>query len=265
MISSIFFLFYALRIILMWQAFIPLITIGILLVNQPSYAAIDHTPWTMLLTQYVDANGRVAYRDLQSKDSARFEQYLMTLAQAQLEGLSEAEEKAFWINAYNAVIVNGILQGYTAENILKRKRLFGWYSLPIAGKDRTPDEIEHQILRKKFRDPRIHFAIVCASTSCPKLRTEAYVAERLDQQLDDATRLFVNDPTRNRIDQQQIALSMIFKWFAQDFIDHAGSVKDFLQRFVTKDKKSTVEALSGGPQYLEYNWTLNAQDGQRIS
>ena len=233
--------------------------------NQPSHAAIDHSSWNTLVAQYVDANGRVAYRDLQDKDAVGFEQYLTTLAHAQLEGLSEPEEKAFWINAYNAVIVNGILQGYTAENILKRKRLFGWYSLPIAGKARTPDEIEHQILRKKFRDPRIHFAIVCASTSCPKLRPEAYVAERLDQQLDDATRRFVNDPMRNQIDQQSIALSMIFKWFAQDFIDDAGSVKSFLQRFVAEEKKSILVSHSGEPQYLEYNWTLNAQDGQRIS
>jgi hypothetical protein len=265
MISSIFFTVYPLRFILMWQAFIPLITIGILLVNQPSHAAIDHTLWNTLLAQYVDINGRVAYRDLQDKDAARLEHYLTTLARAQLEGLSEAEEKAFWINAYNAVIVSGILQGYTAENILKRKRLFGWYALPIEGKSRTPDEIEHQILRKKFHDPRIHFAIVCASTSCPKLRAEAYVAERLDQQLDDATRRFVNDPMRNRIDQQPLALSMIFKWFAQDFIDAAGSVKGFLQRFVAEEKKSVLASSSGDPQYLEYNWTLNTQEGQRIS
>ena len=195
----------------------------------------------------------------------KFEQYLTTLAQAQLAGLSEAEEKAFWINAYNAVIVSGVLQGYTAENVLKRKRLFSWYSLRIAGKDRTPDEIEHEILRKKFRDPRIHFAIVCASTSCPKLRAEAYITERLDQQLDDATRQFVNDPVRNRIDQQQIALSRIFTWFAQDFIDSAGSVKSFLQHFVTDNKKAIVERLNGELHYLEYNWTLNAQDGQRMS
>ncbi|NOT53915.1 MAG: DUF547 domain-containing protein [Deltaproteobacteria bacterium] len=232
--------------------------------NYPSDAAVDHAPWQTLLTQYVDTNGRVAYRDLQAKDATTFAQYLMTLTQARLDGLSEAEEKALWINAYNAVIVSGILQGYTAENILKRKRLFSWYALPIAGKDRTPDEIEHEILRKKFRDPRIHFAIVCASTSCPKLRAEAYVAERLEQQLDDAARQFVNDPARNRIEQQQIALSLIFKWFAQDFIEHAGSVANFLHRFVTDDKKGIVERLSGDPEYFTYNWTLNAQEGQRI-
>jgi hypothetical protein len=265
MLSSIFFAFSALGFTPMWRVFIPLIAIGMLLVNQPSAAAIDHTPWNLLLAQYVDTDGRVAYRDLQNKDSARFEQYLTTLAQARLDGLSEAEEKALWINAYNAVIVKGILQGYTAENVLKRKRLFGWYALPIAGKERTPDEIEHQILRKKFADPRIHFAIVCASTSCPKLRPEAYVAERLDQQLDEAARRFVNDPARNQIEPQQIALSMIFKWFAQDFIDHAGSVKSFLHRFVVEEKKPILASYSGELQYLEYNWTLNAQDGQRIA
>lgn len=259
-----FFTFYALRFTLMWRMLIPLSTIGILLVNHPSDAAIDHDPWNALLSQYVDTNGRVAYRNLQEKDAATFARYLTTLAQARLDGLSEAEEKAFWINAYNAVIVNGILQGHTAENILKRKRLFSWYALPIAGKDRTPEEIEHEILRKQFRDPRIHFAIVCASTSCPKLRAEAYSAERLDQQLDEAARQFVNDSTRNQVDHQQIMLSMIFKWFARDFIDHAGSVKSFLQRFVTDDKKDIVEQLSGDPKYLEYNWTLNTQDGQRI-
>lgn len=187
----------------MRRIFILLLTIGLLSVNHPSDAAIDHSPWNTLLTQYVDTDGRVAYRDLQAKDAPTFARYLTTLAQARLDGLSEAEEKALWINAYNAVIVSGILQGYTAENILKRKRLFSWYSLPIAGKDRTPDEIEHEILRKKFRDPRIHFAIVCASSSCPKLRAEAYVAERLEQQLDDAARQFVNDPARNRIEPQR--------------------------------------------------------------
>jgi hypothetical protein len=249
----------------MRRIFIPLFVIGILLVNQPSYAAVDHALWNTLLTQYVDTNGRVAYRNLQSKDAVGFEQYLTALAQAQLDGLSEVEEKVFWINAYNAVIVSGVLRGYTAENVLKRKRLFSWYSLRIAGKAWTPDEIEHDILRKRFRDPRIHFAIVCASTSCPKLRTKYYFSERLYQQLDDAARQFVNDPTRNRIDQQQIALSMIFKWFAQDFIDYAGSIKNFLQRFVADGKKGIVEKLKGDPQYLEYNWTLNAQDGQRIS
>jgi len=249
----------------MWQPVVFLTLIGVLVLNSPGVAAADESPWTNLLARYVDENGRVAYRDLQANDLPVFEEYLTTLGQARVDEMNEAEEKAFWINAYNAVIVSGVLKGYTAEGLLARKRLFGWYSLPVAGKARTPDEIEHQILRKKFHDPRIHFAIVCASTSCPKLRREAYVSERLDQQLDDAARAFINDPERNQVTAQQVALSMIFKWFAQDFIDNASSVTNFLLRFVADDKKGILRTFPGDPQYLEYNWTLNAQNEQRVS
>ena len=233
--------------------------------TRPGNAAVDHSPWSVMLARYVDDNGRVAYRDLQAHDQALFDNYLSTLAQAQVASMNEAEEKAFWINAYNAMIVNGVLHGHTAESMLARKRFFSWYSLPIAGEERSPDEIEHQILRKKFHDPRIHFAIVCASTSCPKLRREAYVPERLEQQLDEAARGFINDSARNRITAQHVALSQIFQWFAEDFVRSAGSVPAFVQRFVADDKKAILSAQNGTLQYLEYEWTLNAQDGQRIA
>jgi hypothetical protein len=228
-------------------------------------ASVDHTPWSALLARYVDNHGKVAYRDLQTKDRAAFEAYLDALAQAQTENMNESEEKAFWINAYNAVIVNGVLQGYTAESWLGRKRLFSWFTARVAGKDRTPDEIEHQILRKKFHDPRIHFTIVCASSSCPKLRREAYVPERLDAQLDDATRTFLNDPARNQIDARGVALSKIFDWFAEDFKTNANSVVEFVRRFVSEEKKTRLSLKDSDLRYLDYNWTLNAQDGQRVS
>jgi hypothetical protein len=242
--------------------FLAIVLVG---VAQPRTAAVDHSLWSTLLARYVDEEGRVAYRALQAQDLSTLERYLALLAQARTEEMSEAEEKAFWINAYNAVIVRGILAGHTAENFIARKRLFSWYTLPIAGQDRSPDEIEHQILRKKFADPRIHFAIVCASSSCPKLRREAYVPERLDQQLDEAARSFINDPTRNRIDTQHVALSMIFKWFAEDFVRSAGSVRQFVGGFVDDGKKDILQTQKGDLSYLEYNWTLNAQEGQRVS
>jgi len=235
-----------------------------LLLTRSAHAAADHTPWDMLLHRYVDQDGRVAYRDWQTHDTTAFAQYLGVLAQTQTDGMPEAEEKAFWINAYNAVIVNGVLHGYTAEGPLARKRFFSWYAVPIAGKKRTPDEIEHQILRKKFHDPRIHFAVVCASTSCPKLRAEAYAPEHLEQQLDDAARKFINDPQRNNISAQGVALSRIFEWFAQDFVEQAGSVPRFLLHFVAAEKKAMVGPLRGDFQYLDYDWTLNAQAGQRV-
>jgi len=249
----------------MKQWTIRLLVMAILLVPQHSSALVDHGPWSTLLARYVDAHGRVAYRDLQTKDRAAFDAYLATLAHTQTDGMTEAEEKAFWINAYNAVIVNGILQGYTAESLLGRKRLFSWFTVRIAGKDRTPDEIEHQILRKKFADPRVHFTIVCASSSCPQLRREAYVAERLDTQLDEATRAFLRDPVRNHLAGHPIALSRIFEWFAIDFVNSAGSVVAFVRRFVPEDQRALLPLSDGELHYLEYDWTRNAQEGQRGS
>ena len=232
---------------------------------QHSHAAVDHGPWSTLLTRYVDAQGRVAYRDLQAKDRVTFDAYLTTLAHTQPDGMTEVEEKAFWINAYNAAIVSGILHGYTTESLLGRKQLLSWFTVRIAGKDRTPDEIEHQILRKKFADPRVHFTIVCASSSCPQLRREAYVAERLDVQLDEATQAFLRDPVRNHLNGQPLALSKIFEWFATDFVNSAGSVVAFVRRFVPEEQRARLPLTDSDLYYLDYDWTLNAQEGQRVS
>jgi hypothetical protein len=242
-----------------------LLVMALLLSVQYSQAAVDHGPWSRLLARYVNAQGHVAYRDLQTHDRAAFDAYLATLAHAQTDGMTEAEEKALWINAYNALIVSGILQGYTAESLLARQRLFRWFTVRIAGKDRTADEIEHQILRKKFQDPRVHFAIVCASSSCPQLRREAYIPERLDAQLDEATQAFLHDPTRNHLEARPVALSRIFEWFAADFINSAGSVAAFVRRFVPEDKQALLNLTDSELRYLEYDWTLNAQAGQRVS
>lgn len=252
----------------MWRSLgvgILAVPVGLLVTVRCSGAAVEHASWDALLKKYVDDQGRVAYRDLQAQDRATLGHYLSTLAAARIEEMTESEEKAFWINAYNAVIVYGVLNGLTAEGVLARQRFFRWYRVRIAGQERSPDDIEHGVLRTKFRDPRIHFAIVCASTSCPKLRREAYVAERLEQQLDEATREFVNDPTRNRIERQRIALSMIFQWFAADFVSAAGAVTHFIARFVDAEKQAILQAYQAPLTYLEYDWTLNAQPGQRPS
>lgn len=239
----------------------------VLFLSPPRFvtAAVDHSSWSSLLTRYVGDDGRVAYRDLQTNGSTAFRAYLDVLTDARIEGMSETEEKAFGINAYNAVIINGILQGYTAESLFARKWLFSWLTVRVAGQERTPDEIEHQILRKKFHDPRIHFTIVCASSSCPKLRREAYVAERLELQLNEAAQAFVNDPVRNRIETQSVALSKIFEWFAEDFKQSAGSVTAFVRRFVGAEKAARLNIPDSELHYREYDWTLNAQEGQRIS
>jgi hypothetical protein len=249
----------------MWKRITFGVMWSVVLSTNLSLAAVDHSVWDTLLKRYVDADGRVAYQDLKTKDLAAFEGYLKTLAETSVDGMSEDEEKAFWINAYNALIVSGVLEGNTAEGFIARKQFFSWYTLKVAGQDRSADDIEHKILRVKFNDPRIHFTIVCASGSCPELRQEAYVAAQLDAQLTDATRRFINDPSRNQITAQQLAISKIFEWFAEDFVKRAGSVPDFLIGFVDAEKQQILKNKQHELDYLEYNWTLNAQDGQRVS
>lgn len=222
-------------------------------------AAADdlHAPFDALLKQYVDDDGRVAYRTLARQDAAALDAYLKALETVDPASLAPADQIAFWLNAYNARVIRGVLDGYDAENVVGRKWFFAFYTFPLAGRPRTLDEIEHAILRAQFREARVHFALVCAATSCPLLRREAYRGDRLDAQLDDQARVFLDDPRRNRFGPGDVVrLSSIFKWFGQDFEQAAGSLTAFIRRY---------HALPDAPriEYLDYDWTLNAQPGQR--
>jgi hypothetical protein len=231
----------------------------------PDSTVIDHGVWTELLQHYVDEDGMVAYRRLEAEARARRAAYLNSLAELDPSPLPPKERMAFWINAYNAAVVNGILAGQSPEGVLSRKRFFGWYTTRIAGRDRTLDEIENTILRQEFHDPRIHMALVCGASSCPRLRREAYVGARLDEQLDDQARWFVNDPRRNRVDPviDQLELSSIFKWFAADFGGEDG-VRAFVARYASwPDQAALAKRTTVPVRYLDYDWTLNAQSGQR--
>jgi hypothetical protein len=229
-------------------------------------AEFDHSTWDQLLRTHVDDQGRVAYRNLQERDLQTLRRYLDSLSTAVPDSWPRDEQLAFWINAYNAALVWAVLQGQSAESLLGRARLFKTWKVGIAGRARSPDEIEHKILRQRFADPRIHFAIVCASGSCPRLRQEAYVASRLDVQLDDQARGFIADRTRNIIDPrtERLEISAIFDWFHEDFERAAGSVPAYLARYVSG--ADTRDWLLAGPRnvlHLDYDWALNAQPGQR--
>jgi len=225
--------------------------------------AEEHQLWNLIVGKYVDGDGRVAYRQLRDDDMPVLGKYLASLGEARIDGLPEKEQLAFWINAYNAMIVEGVIEGYSAENPLKRYRLFKSYSQVITGEKRTPDDVEHGIIRPKFRDPRTHFALVCASTSCPKLRQEAYVGSRLDDQLDDQARRFLSDASRNRIDPATgtLELSAIFNWFKEDFTRDGRPLADFLAPYLTPQQVQLLRTQP--PKYLDYDWTMNAQPGQR--
>lgn len=221
-------------------------------------AHVSHQLLTDLLQAHVK-DGVVDYPEILSDQ--RFAAYLSLLDRVDPSALpAERERLAFWINAYNAAAIQGILEGYNPRPYIGWYRFFKSRTYGIGGARLNLSDLEHEILRKQFHEPRIHFAIVCASSSCPKLLSQAYNAAQLEQQLDQAARAFINDPTRNRFDRRRrIAyLSKIFDWFEDDFSASAGSVLHFVARYV--DEADLAHELGLGVfrvAYLEYDWSLN--------
>jgi hypothetical protein len=170
---------------------------------------------------------------------------------------------AFWINAYNAFAIKGILDGYSPATLAGRYRYFIATDYRVGGEMINLYDLERKLLIPEFREPRIHFAIVCASQSCPKLRAEAYVPEKLREQLEQGGRAFINDPTRNRFDREnKVAyLSKIFEWFEEDFAAHAGSLLSYVRRYVNDPELAADLATQPYRiEFLDYDWRLNGKE-----
>ncbi len=223
-------------------------------------ASFSHQLWEEVLRAHVP-DGAVDYPSL-AKDK-RFGAYVGSLDQVDPNALPTREARlAFWINAYNALAAKGIVDGYSPQSLWGKYRYFVGHDHPVGGIRLNLYDIEHQILLPAFNEPRVHFAIVCASQSCPILQPWAYDAARLDTQLDQAARMFINDPTRNRFDREhQVAyLSMIFNWFTQDFLAHSGSLIQYIKPYL--DDPALVKELEQTPyrvEFLKYDWRLNGR------
>lgn len=223
-----------------------------------------HAQWSAILARWV-ADGRVDYAGLQREGQPALAAYLSTLSGAcgpDYERWTRSERIAFWINAYNAFTVRLILDHYPIASI----RTIGWLPgaafrerfIPLEGlKGGTIslDDIENPTLRSTFREPRIHFALVCASRSCPALRSEAYRGTDLERQLDDQARVFLHDPTKNRVDPatRTLYLSSIFKWFRGDF-EAAGSLPAYVAHYLDS---GTTQISNYDVEFLDYDWSLN--------
>ncbi|MEO1516053.1 MAG: DUF547 domain-containing protein [Bacteroidota bacterium] len=222
---------------------------------------INHVLWDSLLKQHVDANGWVDYQGF-VQDSSRLNQYLSSLSAHHPNEANWSREQrlAYWINAYNAFTVQLMIRHHPVESIKDIKNGIPFVNsvwdiafIQIEGATYDLNNIEHSILRKRFSEPRIHFAINCASYSCPVLLDEAYTADQIEEQLDRQARLFLSDQKRNVIEADKIRLSKIFKWFKGDFTD-GQTLIEFLNRYsaVQIQPKAKLE-------YLDYNWTVNSQ------
>ncbi len=226
---------------------------------KPVMPPVSHDTWDVLLKKHVGSDGFVDYKGL-VKDSAQLNNYIDLLSSAHPQkSWSKEEQMSFWINAYNAFTVKLIVDHYPVASIKDIKKGIPFVNtvwdikfINIQGEIYDLNNIEHGILRKHYKDARIHAAVNCASYSCPQLRNEAFTAIKLENQLDDAMRTFVNDPLRNRVEADKAELSPIFSWFSGDFKDDAGSVRDFVNRY-SEVKLKPDEKIS----HLDYDWTLN--------
>ncbi|NJN69884.1 MAG: DUF547 domain-containing protein [Nitrospira sp.] len=204
-------------------------------------------------------DGSVNYPAIQSDE--RLPIYLKQLDRVDPHSLTTRNERlAYWINAYNAFAIKGILDEYSPTSYWGRYRYFIGRDYRVGGETLNLYDLERKVLIAQFHEPRIHFAIVCASLSCPKLHPWTFEPDQLEQQLDRVAREFINDPTRNHFDRvnKVASLSMIFKWFEEDFTRAAGSVLSYIIRYV--DDPELVQDLIRSEyriKYLDYDWSLN--------
>ena len=210
----------------------------------------DHTLWSQVLADHVTTDGRVDYKAIANKPEGLIS-YLNALVTQQPEASWSLEDQmAYWINAYNAYTIKLIIDHYPIKSIRDIEQPWDQNFIPYNQGLISLNHIEHKILRKQ-NEPRIHFAIVCASISCPKLANTAFTAEELETQLEEVTRTFLNDPSKNRFEEDTAELSKIFKWFSKDFKDRGGAI-EFIKTY-----KDISVANKSQLSYLEYNWDLN--------
>ncbi len=226
--------------------------------------APSHEIFDKLLKKNVTADGKVNYKAF-IKDSVELSKYLQLISAAPPDEKtwSRYEQIAYWINAYNAYTIKLIIKYYPLKSI---KDIGSSIQIPFVntpwdikfitiGKEKMDlNNIEHGNLRKKFDDPRIHMALVCASKSCPILLNEAYDPKKLDDQFAKQTKAFLADPFRNKISANKPQLSMLFKWYGMDFNKNGGTVRDFINKY--SDVKLKPDAKIS---YVEYDWGLNEQ------
>ena len=230
--------------------------------QQPSAQTkpVSHDIFDGLLKKYVDKNGNVNYIGLK-KDQKILDSYLTLLSSNEPSASwSKDEQLAYWINAYNAFTISLVVKHYPVASIKEIRPGISFINsvwdikfIKIGKETYDLNNLEHGIIRKKFDEPRVHFAINCASYSCPALRNEAYTADKLDAQLTDAAKSFLADKNKNEFTPDRITISKIFDWFTGDFKKN-GSLIDFLNKYapVKINAKAKID-------YKDYLWSLNKQ------
>lgn len=245
-------MFYRPTHVLWMTAAMALLTMGQALAD----GHVDHIDFDAILKASVD-NGVVDYPRIAA--DPRFAPYVESLAAPLPAGTSRDEQLAFYINAYNALAIKGILAGQSPSSLLGRYKYFKGTDYDVGGQRMNLFDLEREVIIP-YGEPRIHFAIVCASASCPPLRAEAYTADKLEVQLEDQARKFLADTSKNYFEPEKrtARLSKIFDWYPEDFAGHSGSVQEYVAQYVPDTEiAAALRARAYKLRYLKYDWSLN--------
>jgi hypothetical protein len=236
--------------------------------------ALTMADYAEVLKEYVDSSGRVDYKRLKNNRQKldKFNAIIGSVAPANYESWTDEDKIAFLINAYNSLTLEAIIDNYPTESIRDISGVWDRRKFKVVSREMTLDEIEHEILRKEFNEPRIHMALVCASIGCPKLNTEPFTGETLNTQLDKQTKAFLAIPDNFRIDRssKKVYVSSIFKWFGEDFEKSYGQKENivnlngketafinFISQYLMPTEKEYLLQGGYGVSYLDYDWSLN--------
>lgn len=239
--------------------------------SPPPGERVDHRDWSAFLARYVaaDANGvnRVDYGAVSQADRARLEGYLVDLQAVDPAQLTRDRQLAYWINLYNAVTVDVVLENYpvsSIRDITNGPLSFGPWDRPlvqVSGQSLTLNDIEHRIIRPTFDEPRIHYALNCAAVGCPNLMDRAWQANTLERDLAAAEHAYVNDPRGVRFDEQgRLTLSKIYIWFREDFGPNQKAVIAAIAPAADPALRARLQDTSRVSKY-EYDWALNDAAG----
>ena len=252
----------------LWDLWVP--------ANEASRTRVDHSPWDRFLERYLvtgDPSGvyLFSYSRVSGENRALLEQYLEGLQAVRVEELNRSEQMAFWLNLYNALTVKVVLDHWPVASI-RDIRLGGGapfsrgpWDAPLAeiqGRPVTLNDIEHRILRPIWKDPRIHYAVNCASIGCPNLQPVAFTAENLPVLLERAAVMYVNDPRGASVEDGTLWLSSIYDWFAGDFGDSTEALLRHVHRYADAPLRRSLEPFLDGRGRVRhrYDWSINAAD-----
>jgi len=230
---------------------------------------VDHSAWERFLAKYLVAShpsgiNRVEYGEVSAADKQMLESYLDDLQQVPVSQLNRNEQKAYWINLYNAATLDIVLDHYPVSSITKVNLSSGLFSrgpweakiLKIEGQEVSLNDIEHRILRPIWKDPRVHYAVNCASIGCPNLQDRAYTSKNTEVLLEKGAREYINHPRGAAFEGKKLVLSSIYDWFQEDFGGSDQGVLRHLRRYAAPDLAGKLESFSGRIDY-QYDWSLN--------